>query len=66
MAGVRTHRVTPLHCPKEQGPRSNQLHGGGFAIGGGMVAEAIPIANKAEVAVISVDYRRQNILSCTC
>jgi len=58
LAGVRTHRVTPLQLPeKNKDHVLINLHGGGFAIGGGMVAEAIPIANKAEVTVIAVDYR---------
>lgn len=58
VADVRTHRVTPLQLPEKNRDRVLiNLHGGGFAIGGGMVAEAIPIANKAEVTVIAVDYR---------
>jgi monoterpene epsilon-lactone hydrolase len=56
--GVRCHRVEPLDTPPENRDKVLiNLHGGGFVLGSGSLAEAIPIAHLARIPVIAVDYR---------
>jgi monoterpene epsilon-lactone hydrolase len=56
--GVRCHRVEPLDTPPENRDRVLiNLHGGGFVLGSGSLAEAIPIAHLSRIPVIAVDYR---------
>ena len=58
VAGVRVHLIKPLDMPPEnQGKVLMNLHGGGFVLSSGALAEAIPIAAKAKVTVMAVDYR---------
>ena len=56
--GVRCHRIEPLEIPDEnKGKILINLHGGGFVLGSGSLAEAIPIAHLARIPVLAVDYR---------
>jgi len=56
--GVRCHRIEPLEIPPENRDKLLiNLHGGGFVMGSGSLAEAIPIAHLARIPVIAVDYR---------
>lgn len=56
--GVRCHRIEPLEIPPHNRDRLLiNLHGGGFVLGSGSLAEAIPIAHLARIPVIAVDYR---------
>lgn len=56
--GVRCHRIEPLEIPPQnRGKLLINLHGGGFVLGSGSLAEAIPIAHLAQIPVIAVDYR---------
>lgn len=61
IAGVRTDVITPKAGVAAEN-RSRvliELHPGGFAIGGGMGAiEAIPMASKLRIKVVSIDYRQ--------
>lgn len=58
IAGVRCHLVKPHVIPDEnKGLTLMNLHGGGFVMGSGSLVEAIPIAHRAGVAVVAVDYR---------
>jgi monoterpene epsilon-lactone hydrolase len=56
--GVRCHRIEPLEIPPQNRDRLLiNLHGGGFVLGSGSLAEAIPIAHLSGIPVIAVDYR---------
>lgn len=56
--GVRCHRIEPLEIPPRNRDRILiNLHGGGFVLGSGSLAEAIPIAHLAQIPVVAVDYR---------
>jgi epsilon-lactone hydrolase len=56
--GVRCHRIEPLEVlPENRDKLLINLHGGGFVLGSGSLAEAIPIAHLARIPVIAVDYR---------
>jgi monoterpene epsilon-lactone hydrolase len=61
MGGVRTHTVTPKAgiAPENRNRVLVNLHGGGFFLGsrfGGQL-EAIPVAGRGRIKVITVDYR---------
>ncbi len=56
--GVRCHVVRPLEARGgARRPVLINLHGGGFVLGSGSLAEAIPIAAMTKIPVIAVDYR---------
>jgi monoterpene epsilon-lactone hydrolase len=55
-AGVRTDIITPLSTSESKRVLIN-LHGGGFNSDSGSLIEGIPIANLAEIKVVSVYYR---------
>ena len=58
MAGVAVRVITPLAIPPENRDRVLiNLHGGGFNSDSGSLSESIPIANLAQMKVISVLYR---------
>jgi len=60
IAGVRTDVVTPKAgvAPENRDRVLIELHPGGFSIGAGAgLIEAIPMAEKLRVKVISIDYR---------
>ena len=58
ISGVRCHRVKPIDAPEANKAKVLiNLHGGGFVLGSGSLAEAIPIANETQCEVIAVDYR---------
>ena len=58
IAGVRCHWVRPLEIPAENiGKLLLNMHAGGFVLGSGALAEAIPIAHLAKVPVLAIDYR---------
>jgi len=57
-AGVRTDIITPLSTPENHRDRVLiNLHGGGFVSDSGSLIEGIPIANLAQMKVVSVYYR---------
>jgi len=57
-AGVRTDIITPLETPDENRNRVLiNLHGGGFNSDSGSRIEGDPIANLANIKVVSVYYR---------
>ena len=53
--GVRCHRVRPTSG--SSGKVLVNLHAGGFTVGSGALAEAIPIAALTQSTVLAVDYR---------
>jgi monoterpene epsilon-lactone hydrolase len=55
-AGVRTDIITPLSAPDSKRVLIN-LHGGGFNSDSGSLIEGVPIANLANIKVVSVYYR---------
>ena len=58
--GVRIHRVRPLDVDPAHADRLFlYVHGGGYVFGGGdaSVQEAILIAGRARIPVLSIDYR---------
>jgi len=58
IAGVRTDIITPLEAPEINRNRVLiNLHGGGFNSDSGSLIEGIPIANLANIKVVSVYYR---------
>jgi len=58
MAGVRTDIIMPLSTPENHRDRVLiNLHGGGFNSDSGSLIEGIPIANLAQIKVVSVYYR---------
>ena len=58
IAGVRTDIIDPLQMPKEHRECVLiNLHGGGFNSDSGSLIEGVPIANLAEMQVVSVYYR---------
>jgi len=57
IAGVRCHLVKPEGKPLAPDRVLINLHGGGFVLGSGSLAEAIPIAHETGTAVIAIDYR---------
>jgi epsilon-lactone hydrolase len=57
-AGVRTDIITPLATPEaNRGRVLINLHGGGFVSDSGSLIEGVPIANLAQIKVVSVYYR---------
>ncbi|MGA8313364.1 MAG: alpha/beta hydrolase [Terriglobales bacterium] len=58
IAGVRTDVITPLALSEaNRGRVLINLHGGGFVSDSGSLIEGIPIANLANIKVVSVYYR---------
>lgn len=58
IAGVPCRLVTPqISAADRAGQLLINLHGGAFKLGGGSIAEAIPIATRTGVPVLAVDYR---------
>jgi epsilon-lactone hydrolase len=57
-AGVRTDIITPIDIPEANRNRVLiNLHGGGFNSDSGSLIEGVPIANLAQIKVVSVYYR---------
>jgi len=58
IAGLRTDIITPLSTPEAHRNRVLiNLHGGGFNSDSGSLIEGVPIANLAQIKVVSVYYR---------
>lgn len=58
VGGVRTDSITPLSAPVAKRNRVLiNLHGGGFNSDSGSLIEGVPIANLAQIKVVSVYYR---------
>ena len=60
IAGVKVHRVTPAEIDKKhQQHLFLYIHGGAWVFNGGMAgtAEAVTIAARLQIPVISIDYR---------
>lgn len=58
IGGVRCRLVEPANRSRETAHQVLvNLHAGGFVLGGGSLAEAIPIATRTRRSVLAVDYR---------